>query len=117
MSMSRRELNRLLVYGFGSALLAACGNEGSIIGDDPLRGAAATATRSKTMTASKTRTPSKTMTASRTLTPSKHVPAPAQRRRAEPSPPAEPSPLVKPLHPVSPPKRSKHWGLSISLIW
>jgi Raf kinase inhibitor-like YbhB/YbcL family protein len=66
--MSRRELNRLLVYGFGSALLAACGNEGSIIGDDPLRGAAATATRSKTMTASKTLTPSKTITPSKTRT-------------------------------------------------
>jgi phosphatidylethanolamine-binding protein (PEBP) family uncharacterized protein len=56
MPMSRRELNRLLVYGFGSALLAACGSEG-VVAVDELRGKAkATATKPKTATRTRTRT-------------------------------------------------------------
>jgi len=65
--MSRRELNRLLVYGFGSALLAACGSEG-IVAVDELRGKAkATATKSKTATRTRTRTTA-AATATRTRT-------------------------------------------------
>jgi phosphatidylethanolamine-binding protein (PEBP) family uncharacterized protein len=67
MPMSRRELNRLLVYGFGSALLAACGSEG-IVAVDELRGKAkATATKSKTATRTRTRTTA-AATATRTRT-------------------------------------------------
>ncbi len=59
MPMSRRELNRLLVYGFGSALLAACARQG-FVAEDELRGKAKpTATKKKTATtarATETRT-------------------------------------------------------------
>jgi phosphatidylethanolamine-binding protein (PEBP) family uncharacterized protein len=65
--MSRRELNRLLVYGFGSALLAACGSEG-VVAVDELRGKAkATATKPKTATRTRTRTAA-AATATRTRT-------------------------------------------------
>lgn len=67
MPMSRRELNRLLVYGFGSALLAACGSEG-VVAVDELRGKAkATATKPKTATRTRTRTAA-AATATRTRT-------------------------------------------------
>ena len=67
MPMSRRELNRLLVYGFGSALLAACGSE-RVVAVDELRGKAkATATKPKTATRTRTRTAA-AATATRTRT-------------------------------------------------
>ncbi len=69
MTMSRRELNRLLVYGFGSALLAACGSAG-IVAVDELRGKAkATATKPKTANRTKTRTRTRTLAATGTLVP------------------------------------------------
>ena len=82
MSMSRRELNRLLVYGFGSALLSACAAAGTAIDEDTLRGkakatatrtrtrttAAATATRTRT-TAAATATRTRTLAATNTLSP------------------------------------------------
>ena len=73
MSMSRRELNRLLVYGFGSALLSACAAAGTAIDEDALRGKAkATATRTRTRTtaaATATRTRTRTIAATNTLSP------------------------------------------------
>ncbi|MFM2309960.1 MAG: hypothetical protein RLY87_2082 [Chloroflexota bacterium] len=72
MPMSRRELNRLLAYGFGSALLAACGREAMLATDD-LRGKAkATATKSKTATRTRTSTraiATSTTAPSKTLSP------------------------------------------------
>jgi phosphatidylethanolamine-binding protein (PEBP) family uncharacterized protein len=80
MPMSRRELNRLLAYGFGSVLLAACERSG-ITDSDALRGAIsrATATRTKTRTKTRTatRTAAKTATATRTNTLSPTVTAQA----------------------------------------
>lgn len=75
MPMSRSELNRLLVYGFGSALLSACAVAGTAIDDDSLRGKAkATSTRTRTRTtaaatATRSRTRTRTLAATNTLSP------------------------------------------------
>ncbi|MFM2031806.1 MAG: hypothetical protein RLZZ297_571 [Chloroflexota bacterium] len=69
MPMSRRELNRLLAYGFGSALLAACTSAG-IADSDELRGAVGRATATKTRTRTKTRTATRAAAKTATKIPS-----------------------------------------------